>query len=197
MNEEFFDEGRQILMFHFNRKPDGGFLNQLSQRYQEKQAMREQANRQMLDDALDKLEATQTIASYFNQQARMYPGYMMTIREHDGAGSVELASPLQITSQTIQKIQQSEGVFLEGHVRTGNGLIQDVYDSAYPDEVMREHCGRRDIVTSEDLVQIEEENRARRMVEQARKMPKTTVVYKDDIMDIPISNSGNESDMSF
>lgn len=184
-------------MFHFNRKPDGGLLNQLSQRYQEKQAMREQANRQIIDDALDKLEANQTIASYFNQQARMHQGYMMTIREHDGAGSVELASPLQITSQTIQKIQQSEGVFLEGHVRTGDGLIQDVYDSAYPNEVMRENCGRKDIVTPEDLVQIEEENRARRMVEQERKMPKTTVVYKDDIMDIPISNSRNESDMSF
>lgn len=183
-------------MFHFNRKPNSDFMTKLSHRHQEKQAMREQANQQIVDEVFGRMNDNQNIAAYFNQQALHHEGYQMTIRQSDGAGSTELAQPLSITRKTIEQIQQSEGVFLEGHVRTQHGLIKDIYDSAYPNEIMRENCGRKDIITPEDLIHMDEERKAQKIVEQVRRMPKTTVIYKDDTLDIPMMHPERDSGRS-
>lgn len=187
-------------MFHFNRKPDTNerlrdrVVDRVMQTYggrkETKNQRTQQANearQSVLDEVVSRVMVQSNIATYFNNQRIRNPGYRMTIREKEDAGSKELAAPWDVTDKIISEIQKSDHVFLEGHVRTQQGLIKDVYDSDYPEEIMREKFGRLDTLSIYELESYEEQVKASR----PKAGPEARVKRVDDIMDIPIYNSGN------
>lgn len=179
-------------MFLFNRKSKkGGAANSASNERQQarKQMMKQtmedcrQERDQVYSDMADMYLERGSIAAYFNQRRYDVEGYEMTIRqENDDNGSIELARPFEVTAKDIGKIQESSGVFLEGHAHTKDGLIGDIYDSAYPTEIFRRNLDKKDILNTCDLDKYEME----RINSKPSIGPKTRVIAVDDPMDIPI-----------
>jgi hypothetical protein len=182
-------------MFLFNRKPriQTAVDRRLEEKYQRRNELVQQEQSHNLqpsnqkDDYYQALaehaNACNNIAVYFNQQHRDVTGYEMSIRLKTPAGSDELEHPFRVNQGMIVQIQESPEVFLEGHVRTPEGLIKDIYDSSMPDRILRERFGQRDAIMVADL----EEYERQRLASKKQYGPKTEVIYKDDVMDIPVA----------
>lgn len=191
-------------MFHFNRKPKIEDTPQ-GQRFAEKQARREamreereQARQNAYETLAEQVSEQHNIAVYFNQRRRDLPGYEMSIRQKQPGGSVELAHPITINAGMIGQIQESDGVFLEGHLRDSRGLEKDIYDSDYPREIMREKqypngTSERSVLKVDEL---EAYDLARRE-SKPRIGPKARVIEVDDIMNIPLKGAVSNDDPSF
>ncbi len=246
-------------MFHFNRKPKQQSDLQ-NQKFAEKEARREaikakqeseakakqaEERQQAYDAISESYVHCHNIAAYFNQRRRDLPGYEMSIRQKqmNGSnelarpvtvnagtiekiqesknvfleghlrdlpgyemsirqkqmnGSNELARPVTVNAGTIEKIQESKNVFLEGHLRTPQGFVKDVYDSAYPQEILRERENamgqvKRDVLRVDELEAYE---LARREA-LPKAGPTARVIAVDDIRDIPLKGAQREDDPSF
>lgn len=199
-------------MFHFNRKPKQQSDLQ-NQKFAEKEARREaikakqeseakakqaEERQQAYDAISESYVHCHNIAAYFNQRRRDLPGYEMSIRQKQMNGSNELARPVTVNAGTIEKIQDSKNVFLEGHLRTSQGFVKDVYDSAYPQEILRERENamgqvKRDVLRVDELEAYE---LARREA-LPKAGPTARVIAVDDIRDIPLKGAQREDDPSF
>ena len=199
-------------MFHFNRKPKQQSDLQ-NQKFAEKEARREvikakqeseakakqaEERQQAYDVISESYVHCHNIAAYFNQRRRDLPGYEMSIRQKQMNGSNELARPVTVNAGPIEKIQESKNVFLEGHLRTPQGFVKDVYDSAYPQEILRERENamgqvKRDVLRVDELEAYE---LARREA-LPKAGPTARVIAVDDIRDIPLKGAQREDDPSF
>lgn len=179
-------------MFLFNRKSKkNAAANSASNERQQarKQMMKQtmedyrQERDQVYSDMADMYLERGSIAAYFNRRRHDVAGYEMSIRQKDGSPSgIELARPFEVTAKDIGKIQESSDILLEGHAYTQYGIIGDIYDSARPTEILRQHLDERDVLRTCDLDQYEME----RLRSKPNVGPKTRVIAVDDPMDIPI-----------
>lgn len=187
-------------MFDFGRSISDAVRSRMAAVEQHRDAVKQHPQEKRKEQSSQRMSATErveariradveqaNIAAYFNQQARDVPGYQMSLREKDasGAGSNVLMEPTFVHKELIASIQRHDEYFLEGHVRTGQGLIKDVLDGAYPHEIRREQNGQRDILETKDL-----EAYTVAMQRAAKSIaPKYTVVARDDLRDIPLAGA--------
>lgn len=175
-------------MFRFDKGINKGLQAKLQERQAAKQAAREEkaeARESAMNEMLDAANTQRNIAVYFNQQFREYPGYQMSIRQKDGAGSVSLHEPATVLPDMIAAIQNTKGLFIEGHVRDKKGLIKDIYDSDHPGEIRREKYGVRDILKTCDLEAYEQQ----RLKPKHSYGPSYRVLAVDDLSDVGLTGA--------
>ena len=164
-------------MFLFNRKPVENSCS--DEKHKNNIVSKESAQSKQMNDF-------HKIAVYFNQRYKDISGYQMSLRQKRGNDSYELESPSFITEAMILQIRNNQGMYLEGHVRTVDGLIKDVYDSEYPFIIFRERQGEFDTLSVNTLVV----NEPKRLI--------SNIMHSDILMNMHICNSlKKEDDKSF
>lgn len=186
-------------MFHFDRALDklDRIREKAAQREHTASASREAklaAEREAVTEMADAMAEVQNIAVYFNQRARDVSGYQMSVREKDasGAGSKSVMEPPLIDTGIVNALRQNSNYFLEGHARNGAEFVKDIYDGSYPHDIRREQNGRRDILDTREL----ESYFQSKMKTGGSKVPRYTVIARDDLSDVPLAGAREEREQN-
>ena len=145
--------------FDFGRSMSGQFRESQNQKRKEKAMMDEKINNNgvSVDNSFEKDNVNHSygenafvdynVGVYFRRQQAAYKDagydYTASIRYKEEAGSKLITDLQSVTTEAVQSVSTRPECFIEGHVRTENGLVRDVYDGAHPEEVRHEENGRK------------------------------------------------------
>lgn len=166
-----------------------GFFGKIAEKVADAKSAIAEAEDMAFDAMLREEMRRENVVEYYNDRVRENSNYTMTVRQKNpsGGGSKELLATGWLDKNTVKKVQENPGVFIEGHVRDNRGLSRDIYDADHPDEIRCDHYGRIGVIGIDSLQEAREEKR-RRQMEADRHNPILPQYTEHRIdLDIPIS----------